>query len=48
MLGATGAALVWANCAWPHAYESFWITTLSVEIGHSGISHDLRWWVNDG
>lgn len=32
MLGATGAALAWANCAWPHAYESFWITTLSVEI----------------
>ena len=48
MLGATVAALVWANCPWPHSYESFWTTTLSVEIGHSGISHDLRWWVNDG
>jgi Na+/H+ antiporter NhaA len=42
------AALVWANCPWPHAYESFWTTTLSVEIGRSGISHDLRWWVNEG
>ena len=29
-------------------YESFWTTTLSVEIGQSGISHDLRWWVNEG
>ena len=48
MLGATVAALVWANCRWPHSYESFWTTTLSVEIAHSGISHDLRWWVNDG
>ena len=48
MLGAAVAALVWANCPWPHSYESFWTTTLSVEIGHSGISHDLRWWVNEG
>ena len=48
MLGATVAALVWANCPWPHSYESFWTMRLSVEIGHSGISHDLRWWVNEG
>ena len=48
MLGATVAALVWANCLWPHSYESFWSTALAVEIGHSGISHDLRWWVNEG
>ena len=48
MLVAAVAALVWANSPWPHSYESFWTTTLSVEIGHSGISHDLRWWVNEG
>ena len=48
MLVAAVAALVWANSPWPHSYESFWTTTLWVEIGHSGISHDLRWWVNEG
>jgi Na+/H+ antiporter NhaA len=48
MLGATVAALVWANSPWPHSYESFWNTPLSLKIGHYGISHDLRQWVNEG
>jgi Na+/H+ antiporter NhaA len=47
MLGATVAALVWANA--PSAsYESFWTTTLSLRIGHNAISQDLRHWVNGG
>ena len=48
MLAATLAALVWANSPWPHSYESFWTTPLSVDLGHHGISHDLRQWVNEG
>jgi Na+/H+ antiporter NhaA len=48
MLFATLAALVWANSPWPHSYESVWTTTLSIRLGHSGISQDLRHWVNDG
>jgi Na+/H+ antiporter NhaA len=47
MLGATVAALVWANSPWPHSYESFWTTAMSIRIGHNGISQDLRHWVND-
>ena len=48
LLAATVAALVWANSPWPHSYESVWTTTLSIRIGSSGISQDLRHWVNDG
>src|SRR3989440_4899612 len=48
LLAATVAALVWANSPWSHSYESVWTTTLSIRIGSSGISQDLRHWVNDG
>jgi Na+/H+ antiporter NhaA len=48
LLGATLAALVWANSPWPHSYEAVWTTTLSVHVGDAGISQDLRQWVNDG
>jgi Na+/H+ antiporter NhaA len=48
LLAATVAALNWANSPWPHSYESAWTTTLSIRIGHSGISQDLRHWVNEG
>jgi len=48
LLGATVAALVWANSPWPHSYESAWTTTLSIRIGHDGITQDLRHWVNEG
>lgn len=47
MLAATVAALAWANIA-PHAYASTWSTLLSVRIGGSGVSLDLRHWVNEG
>ena len=48
MLVATIAALAWANSPWPDSYESVWTTELSVRLGGSGITHDLRDWVNEG
>src|SRR5579859_8049944 len=48
MLGAAIIALLWANSPWPHSYESVWTTRLSIRIGTSGISTDLRHWVNQG
>jgi Na+/H+ antiporter NhaA len=48
LLGATVAALVWANSPWSDSYESLWRTHLSVRVGDGGISLDLRHWVNQG
>jgi Na+/H+ antiporter NhaA len=48
LLVATVAALVWANSPWSDSYESVWTTTLSIRVGGSGISLDLRHWVNQG
>ncbi|MEV8097256.1 Na+/H+ antiporter NhaA [Kitasatospora sp. NPDC085879] len=47
LLAATVAALVWANVA-PGTYDSFWETVLAVRLGDTGISLDLREWVNSG
>jgi Na+/H+ antiporter NhaA len=47
LLGAVVAALVWANVD-PASYERIWTTTLSIRIGGSGISLDLRGWINSG
>jgi Na+/H+ antiporter NhaA len=47
LLGAVVAALAWANI--DHgAYEGLWRTRLSIRIGGSGISQDLRHWINNG
>src|SRR4051812_37465121 len=48
LLGATIAALLWANSPWPDSYESFWTTELAIRLGDSGIAMDLREWVNSG
>jgi Na+/H+ antiporter NhaA len=48
LLGATLAALAWANSPWSSSYESFWTTKLSIRLGSEGISLDLRHWVNQG
>ncbi len=48
LLGATVAALIWANSPWPDSYQSVWSTKLSITIGGGGISLDLRDWVNEG
>ena len=47
LLGAAVAALVWANVD-ASSYSSVWNTTLSVRIGGTGVSQDLRDWVNSG
>jgi Na+/H+ antiporter NhaA len=48
LLGATIVALLWSNSPWSDSYESVWTTKLSIHIGASGISADLRHWVNQG
>jgi Na+:H+ antiporter, NhaA family len=48
LLGATAAALVWANSPWLASYEALWSTSLSVQVGEAELSKDLRHWVNDG
>src|SRR5580704_2271440 len=48
LLGATFAALVWANSPWSHSYESLWSARLAITIGGGGIATDLRHWVNEG
>jgi Na+/H+ antiporter NhaA len=48
LLVATLAALAWANSPWWDSYESVWTTELSIRLGGSGVSHDLRQWINDG
>jgi len=47
LLAATCAALVWSNVPGAH-YDSVWTTKLSIELGGSGVSTDLRHWVNEG
>jgi Na+/H+ antiporter NhaA len=47
LLVAAVAALVWANVDLS-SYESVWRTHLSIQVGGSGISQDLRDWVNSG
>src|SRR5487761_543156 len=48
LLGATIAALIWANWPSSHSYESLWSTTLSIRVGGGGVSMELRRWVNEG
>jgi Na+/H+ antiporter NhaA len=47
LLVATVAALAWANVD-ISSYESVWQTDLSIQVGGSGISQDLRDWINGG
>jgi Na+/H+ antiporter NhaA len=48
LLGATLAALAWANSPWADSYEALWSTDLAIRLGDAGISMDLRHWVNQG
>lgn len=48
LLGATAAALLWANSAWMASYEVLWTTNLTVRVGENTLAKDLRHWVNDG
>jgi len=47
LLGATLAALVWANVS-PSTYDSVWSTEFSLRLGDHALTLDLRHWVNDG
>ncbi len=47
LLGATLAALAWVNID-SSSYERVWQATLSIRIGGSGISEELRYWLNSG
>jgi Na+/H+ antiporter NhaA len=47
LLAATVSALVWVNID-AGSYASVWSTKLSIDIGGSGVSLDLRGWMNSG
>jgi Na+/H+ antiporter NhaA len=47
LLAAAVAALVWVNVD-ATSYDSLWEKTLSIELGGSGVSLELREWVNSG
>src|SRR5712691_713332 len=47
LLAATLAALVWVNVD-SSAYEHVWQTAISIRVGGTGISEDLRYWLNSG
>ena len=47
LLAATVAALAWVNVD-ASSYASVWHTELSIRVGGSGVSQDLREWVNSG
>jgi Na+/H+ antiporter NhaA len=47
LLVAALAAIAWANIDLS-SYEGVWTTPLSIRVGGSGISQDLREWVNNG
>src|SRR3954471_15014600 len=48
LLLATVLALVWANWPGSHSYESLWTTDLSIRLGDSAFTLDLRHWLNQG
>jgi Na+/H+ antiporter NhaA len=47
LLAATVAALAWANID-EASYERLWTTILSINLGDTGVTLDLRGWVNSG
>jgi Na+/H+ antiporter NhaA len=47
LLGATIAALVWANAS-PASYQAVWHTQLSIRLDGAGLAQDLHGWVNSG
>ena len=47
LLGATIAALVWANAS-PASYQAVWHTQLSIRLGGADLAQDLHGWVNSG
>jgi NhaA family Na+:H+ antiporter len=48
LVAATVVAVAWANSPWRDAYDTFWHSVVTLEVGSIGISDDLRHVVNDG
>ena len=48
LVGATVAALIWANVPGWHSYVSVWGTRLSIHFGSAVIAASLRGWVDQG
>ena len=47
LLVAVVAALAWSNAPFADTYDSFWGTSLSINIGDLSIAHDLRFWIDE-
>src|SRR5271156_325350 len=47
LLGAAVGALIWANVG-GSSYDHVWQTRLSLHVGQSELSMDLRGWINNG
>jgi Na+/H+ antiporter NhaA len=47
LLGAALTALIWANLD-ASSYDRVWQTRLSIHVGQSAVSLDLRGWINSG
>lgn len=48
LLGATIAAMVWANSPWAATYQEFWSTPVSLAVGSHTLTETLIEWINDG
>ncbi|MBX6364659.1 MAG: Na+/H+ antiporter NhaA [Gemmatimonadetes bacterium] len=48
LLGATVAALLWANSPWADAYFGLWQSPITVGAPTLGLTESLRGWINDG
>lgn len=51
LLAATIAALLWVNLpfdGWASAYDDFWHTPISLNVGDWSLEESLQHWVNDG
>ena len=47
LLLAAAVALVWANSPWASSYDSFWHTSIALDLGSFRIEETLQHWVND-
>jgi NhaA family Na+:H+ antiporter len=48
LMGATLAALVWANGPFSGSYHHLWEKELTIALGELEISHSLREWIDEG
>ncbi len=48
LLGATIAAMVWANSPWAASYTEFWHIPVSLTVGSHTLTETLLEWINDG